>query len=365
MALTIFAAGLPIPTAHAAPSEAALAAAYKEYYDILAEAVDMYGIPDQNEKGGDAAYEEWNKKAFGGVYSGQGVFQAELVYLGDSLIPQLLYVVDSGYGPNRYVSNAYIYGYSVGVVFNPEEFETSFLIGGDSPYGALNIVTDRNGVLHLNHVINTYDPEKNVDYHEGVFYTVKGGQFVMIPESDIDMASSRAFAEYSPDSVRAVLAALQAPQPQAPPLPPPKPQTVSPTASTVYLNGKAIAFDAYTIGDYNYFKLRDLAYVLNGTEKQFEVGYDNATEAITLTSGKAYTAAGGEMATSDGKAKTATPTPSTINLDGKVLDLVVYKINDNNFFKLRDLMEAIDTYVGYDSATEAITLDTSKGYSAG
>ncbi|MCL1835068.1 MAG: hypothetical protein FWG48_02805, partial [Oscillospiraceae bacterium] len=33
-----------------------------------------------------------------------------------------------------------------------------------------------------------------------------------------------------------------------------------------------------------------------------------------------------------------------------------------NFFKLRDLMEAIDVFVGYDNATKAITLDTSKGY---
>jgi hypothetical protein len=34
----------------------------------------------------------------------------------------------------------------------------------------------------------------------------------------------------------------------------------------------------------------------------------------------------------------------------------------NNFFKLRDLMEVLDVYVGYDNATKAITLDTSKGY---
>ena len=141
--------------------------------------------------------------------------------------------------------------------------------------------------------------------------------------------------------------------------------TATPSSQKVYLNGKEVAFDAYNIDDYNYFKLRDLAYVLNDTGKQFEVGWDSAKNAISLTIGKTYTAVGGEMATGDGKAKTATPTTSTIRLDGKVLDLVVYKINDNNFFKLRDLMEAIDAYVGYDNATEAITLDTSKGYSAG
>ena len=142
----------------------------------------------------------------------------------------------------------------------------------------------------------------------------------------------------------------------------PKTQTVNPTASTVYLNGEAKAFEAYNIGGNNYFKLRDLAYVLSGTEKQFEVGYDNATKAIALTSGQPYTAQGGEMTVGDGQPKTAAPTPSQIYLDGKELNLTVYNISGNNFFKLRDLMKAVDVYVGYDNATKAITLDTSEGY---
>ena len=153
------------------------------------------------------------------------------------------------------------------------------------------------------------------------------------------------------------------PGPIPDPTPPaPEPQVVNPTASTVYLNGEATAFEAYLIDGYNYFKLRDLAYVLSGTEKQFEVGYDEETMAITLTSGEPYTEVGGEMTQGDGTSKNAIPTPSTIYLDGEVLDLVVYNIAGNNFFKLRDLMQAIDVYVGYDDETMAITLDTSRGY---
>ena len=142
----------------------------------------------------------------------------------------------------------------------------------------------------------------------------------------------------------------------------PGPQTANPTESTVYVNGVSEPFEAYNIGGSNYFKLRDLAYVLNGTEKQFEVGYDNDTRAITLTSGQAYTAVGGEMAQGDGSAKLASPTESSIYFDGEELNLTVYNIGGNNFFKLRDLMEVIDVYVGYDSETRAITLDTSREY---
>ena len=147
---------------------------------------------------------------------------------------------------------------------------------------------------------------------------------------------------------------------------PNKPSTstfiAKPTVSTVYVNGVSKAFEAYNIGGSNYFKLRDLAYVLNGTTKQFAVGYDNSNKAITLTSSQPYTTADGEMAKGDGKEKTASPTASTIYFNGNELSLTVYNIGGNNFFKLRNLMQVIDVFVGYDNNTKAITLDTSKGY---
>ena len=61
--------------------------------------------------------------------------------------------------------------------------------------------------------------------------------------------------------------------------------------STQYLNvdGKAINCDKYNIDDENYFKLRDLAYVLNGTGSQFDVGYDEATGTVSVTTNHAYT----------------------------------------------------------------------------
>ena len=138
--------------------------------------------------------------------------------------------------------------------------------------------------------------------------------------------------------------------------------TANPTASTVYINGETKDFEAYTIAGNNYFKLRDLAYVLSGTDKQFEVAYDVDTKAIALTSGEEYTAVGGELAQSNSGQKAASPTSSEIYLDGKELNLTVYTIGSNNFVKLRDLMEALDVYVGYNVLTKAITLDTSKGY---
>jgi hypothetical protein len=135
-----------------------------------------------------------------------------------------------------------------------------------------------------------------------------------------------------------------------------------PTSSSVLVNGKNVAFDAYNIANNNYFKLRDLAFILSGTEKQFEVGYDDATKAITLTSGKSYTAVGGEMASKGAGNKSASPTSSKIYLDGAEVAFTAYNIGGNNYFKLRDIGQAFDFGVDWDGARNTIVIDTSKGY---
>jgi hypothetical protein len=141
-----------------------------------------------------------------------------------------------------------------------------------------------------------------------------------------------------------------------------EPLTSKPTASLVLVNGAQTSFDAYNIADNNYFKLRDLAFVLSGTPKQFEVGYDDATKAITLTSGQSYTAEGGEMEGSGAGNKAANPTSSKIYLDGAEISLTAYNIGGYNYFKLRDIGQAFDFGVDWDGANNTIAIDTSKGY---
>ena len=138
--------------------------------------------------------------------------------------------------------------------------------------------------------------------------------------------------------------------------------TAVPTASAVLVNGKNVSFDAYNINDNNYFKLRDLAYILNGTQKQFEVGWDGANNAISITSGKPYTTAGGEMAGKGSGNMEASPTSSRIYLDGKEIKLTAYNIGGNNYFKLRDIGQALNFGVDWNQAAQTVVINTSKGY---
>ena len=143
---------------------------------------------------------------------------------------------------------------------------------------------------------------------------------------------------------------------------PREPRTALPTESTVIVNGVVTAFEAYNIGGNNFFKLRDLAYAINGSNKQFSVEWDGAANAISLTSGQPYIPVGGEMALGDGTPRLATPTTARVFLDGTELNATAYNIGGNNFFRLRDIMRALDIGVTWDDATRIIGIDTSMPY---
>lgn len=139
-------------------------------------------------------------------------------------------------------------------------------------------------------------------------------------------------------------------------------QKATPTASTVLVDNLPTEFEAYNINNNNYFKLRDLAQVVNRTEKNFEVEWDGSKNAINLKSKSTYTPVGGELVKGDMALKQATPTTSKIYKDGKEVKLTAYNINGNNFFKLRDIAQVFDIGVTWDGTTNTVGIDTSIGY---
>jgi len=130
------------------------------------------------------------------------------------------------------------------------------------------------------------------------------------------------------------------------------------TSSAVMVNGKEVKFEAYNINDNNYFKLRDIAKALNGSEKQFEVTWDGAKNAINLITDKAYTVVGGELEVGKSTKLNVRNTDSRIYVDGIEVSIKAYNINGNNYFKLRDLGEFIGFGVDWDGANNKILIDT-------
>lgn len=158
-----------------------------------------------------------------------------------------------------------------------------------------------------------------------------------------------------PDSSPAVDAPAQKPSATA---------TAKPTSAKVLVNGKRVSFDAYEINNNNYFKLRDIAKVLSGSEKQFEVSWDGTAKSIAITPNKAYTSVGGELSAGKAKQQTAKLSTDTVYINGSAASLTAYNIADNNYFKLRDLGKRLDFGVDWDGNTQSISIDTGIGYSA-
>ncbi len=116
------------------------------------------------------------------------------------------------------------------------------------------------------------------------------------------------------------------------------------------VNGVKINCEKYNIDNSNYFKLRDIALVLSGTGSEFSVNWDGEKKCISIVTGEAYEPNGSELDLSGGdKSETAVPSTDTILINGEARsDLSAYKLGGNNFYKLRDLGDALGFAVDYD-----------------
>lgn len=139
---------------------------------------------------------------------------------------------------------------------------------------------------------------------------------------------------------------------------------ISPSTHKVTLDGQSVTPQGYNIEDNNYYKLRDIAYLLNGTDSQFNVTWDAANNSIVLTSSEAYQPVGGELGDSvSAQITSCTPSSATIVLDGTTISLTGYLVNGNNYYKLRDVGNALSFGVDYDTANQAVLIDSSSSMS--
>lgn len=131
---------------------------------------------------------------------------------------------------------------------------------------------------------------------------------------------------------------------------------IAPSMHKMTVDGQPVRPQGYMINGSNYYKLRDIAYILNGTDSQFNVTWDGANNRIVLTSGESYQEVGGEMASSvSAEIENYTPSDATIVIDGNTVSLTGYRINGNNYYMVRDIGAALGFLVDYADQTVLIT----------
>ena len=130
------------------------------------------------------------------------------------------------------------------------------------------------------------------------------------------------------------------------------------SSQALEVNGQEVRCEAYNIDGSNYFKLRDVAMLLTDTGSRFSVSYDEEKQAVMIATGSPYAPIGGELEAGEDMSATAQPTRQRIFIDGaERADLGAWNIGGekgSNYFKLRDLGEALGFHVDYDEDTKTI-----------
>lgn len=135
------------------------------------------------------------------------------------------------------------------------------------------------------------------------------------------------------------------------------------TQADVVIDGSKIYFDAYSINNENYFKIRDLAAALNGTNAQFNVYWNNEKSSVEIVDNSGYDFIGGELNSAGFRQiRFARRTVSSIFINGEKIEMVVYNINGSNYFRLRDIAEKLDFGVEWNGEDRVIDINTNVGY---
>jgi hypothetical protein len=128
-----------------------------------------------------------------------------------------------------------------------------------------------------------------------------------------------------------------------------------PVLYTVSVYDQNYTLQAFKINGHDYFKLRDIAFILKETIIRFDVRWDIRKSAIYIKSGYEYHKTGGELIISDTE-QTAVPVSSKIYFNDKISDYFAYFINGNTYMKITDIAEGVGFQADIDTESPKVII---------
>jgi len=113
-----------------------------------------------------------------------------------------------------------------------------------------------------------------------------------------------------------------------------------PVRYTVSVNGQNYILQAFSVDGQDYFKMRDIAFILKDTIMRFDISWHAWENAIHIEPGEYYHAEGAELTLSDIQ-QAAFPVTSKIFIGIKLSDYPAYFINGNTYMKIADIAEGV------------------------
>lgn len=133
-------------------------------------------------------------------------------------------------------------------------------------------------------------------------------------------------------------------------------------AAKLMVDDTAVRVYAFNINGYNYFKLRDIAYILNKTDCSFGVSWNKGSSCIVISKDESYKKTGKELKRCSDQNISIVASEQSIILNDKSVKMNTYNIQGNNYFKLRDLSRLIGFNTSYDEKDGIIKIDTKSPY---
>ena len=134
------------------------------------------------------------------------------------------------------------------------------------------------------------------------------------------------------------------------------------SSQKITLDKEAVEVAAYNIAGSNYLKLRDVAAIMSGKKKQFNIDYNAERKLIVVETGKPYTKLESDLKPIKEASAKAILSEKAIILNGDDEDIDTAFINETNYVKLRDIAKIANFYVEYDEPTQTVILKSDEAY---
>ncbi|MGN0162112.1 MAG: hypothetical protein ACI4EA_00840, partial [Candidatus Ornithomonoglobus sp.] len=129
------------------------------------------------------------------------------------------------------------------------------------------------------------------------------------------------------------------------------------SGATVLVDGTRYTLNGYNVNDSNYFKIRDIAMLLRNTPARFNVEWDTETDGIKIIPGAEYVPIGGELSSDVAASLNVLENSTPIFINDKQTAITSYNINGSAYFKIRDIADAAGFGIGWDDASQTITIE--------
>ena len=130
-----------------------------------------------------------------------------------------------------------------------------------------------------------------------------------------------------------------------------------PCEVNITVNGTAYTLLGYEVpGGQDGVKLRDIAYILNGTSKQFGVAFESGT--VSITTGKPYTPMGTELAQYTGTEPSGFYSRHMFLLNGEYCAIEATLASDYNYVPLATFLYNSCGIIAIYNEDGSITIDT-------